>query len=861
MRLLLQAAMVFMVTLCVGGYASSATQEPKEELSQAIDRQSKGRFDEALVLFKSAAEHAEEQGDRDLATESLLHLSLLLREIGDTPKAEDALIRCQSLDSGTKLEGVCQPFLDLLAVDSRIEGATELTDLLDILQRILTVEKESLAKVSQSWRDPIKNMALTRRVYLYKQFHDVFGSHLKGEKAKALSPPLQIFLVAAMRDVPPKNLDPRPESRKRNLPTALLSKLDAQGSLDKVLLVKTLQLNSTLMELDKADRLALAIDISQRSDIHARLGNVPQAIALKREAVALFYQYGGFENIINALYGLTDLYLAQNSPTSRSKALELSRKQIAEIENQVLAMSGVSAGHLFNRSQNIYNRHFNLLLDRYRAQRSASLADADRTLEDLVLQADRMNFRGVRRDFALYRELSPLISPQSELLQRLTQKREKLIAKQQEWEQIAGEGKIPPEFPLGKGVSIFIEGEKLEGPSSAVQSAKKELTEVLEDYKRTQLGSQNRAVRMPSSLQEIVEGMSPAEALVMYIQRPPPETGTSAVIITERNQVRWVPDLRSSDGKSLGDMIRELQEQIPLASRLESPDMRGALERLSETLWHPLGDLPDYLTIILTPNLIGVPFESLLLKNGKPVISAHRIRYAFGLEPGIGAAHEQQAYRRAFVVGASMENLLEAKKEVDGLRGFLDRQGVAVSPPESTPAEGSPLFYKDGTFDVIHVTTHSGIDRDLRMMDTLKFPHDNIFAYELAFSPARANLMVLSACELFTQRAWEAEDSSLNPVSGITTAVMARVAPQVISTLWNVNAEATRIFMLRFYDALLKHQEPSAALAATKRDFLDPARLKQWVESAGIEPPVTPIEEYKAPYYWAPFLLITRSSR
>jgi hypothetical protein len=308
-------------------------------------------------------------------------------------------------------------------------------------------------------------------------------------------------------------------------------------------------------------------------------------------------------------------------------------------------------------------------------------------------------------------------------------------------------------------------------------------------------------------------------------------------------------------------MIRDMRDQISRALPLDSADMRGTLGRLSKALWHPLGDLPGYLTIVLTPDLIGLPFESLLLQNGKPVITAHRIRYAFGLESAIGAVHGQQAYHRAFVVGASMANLLEAKKEVEGLRRFLDRQGIAVSPAESLPGEGGPLFYETGESDVIHVSTHSSIDKDLSMMDALRFPHDNIYAYELAFSPARANLMILSACELFTQHARKAEDSRMNPVSGITIAVMARVAPQVISTLWSVNPEATRVFMLRFHDALLQYQEPSAALAATKRDFLDPPGLKKWLESTNVEPPVTPVEEYRKPYYWAPFVLITSSNR
>jgi|CXWL01.1.fsa_nt_gi tetratricopeptide (TPR) repeat protein len=853
MWLTYRVAIVLVLTLFIGKFSYSAMPDPKEELTHASDRESKGRFDEALVLYKSAAKHAEEQSNHDLAAKIFLELGDLLRKMGRTKEALEILNRCTSLDQNTKQAGVCQASFDLLAVDSRIISSTELSDQLDILQRILSVEKRPLLENAQNWQDAIKSRALTRRVYLYKQFFDVFGSQLKEKKARALSPQLQIFLVAALRDTPPKELDPYPESRKKELPIALLSELDAEGALDQAVLKKALQLNSALMELDKDDRLAQAINISQRSDIHDKLGHTPQAIALKREAVDLFYQYGSFEDIINALYGLTGLYVGQNSSASRVKALELSRKQIMEIENQVLAMSGESSDHFFKRAQKIYDRYFKLLLDQYNDQNLTFQENKDRILEQVILQADRMNFRAVRRDIALYRELGPEIKPENELLQRLAEQRMNLEASQQKLEHFPGKEEAAIEFPFGKGVDIFIAEEKLEGPFTAVKSAKEKLIGVLEDYKRTQLEDQNREVRLPSSLYEVTQGMSDQEALIMYFRYPPPDHRLSAAVIKEGGKVRWIPDLRISAGKDLNDTIEAIKSLIvDLESPLESPEMKDALEHLSKTLWQPLGDLPENLTIILTPDLIGLPFESLLLKNGLPAITAHRVRYAFGLEQGVGAAYKPQAVRHAFIMGAAIENL--SAKEIEELQRLFNKQEVAIFPKDGLPIEGKPLFLKDGNFDVIHVSTHSDSDKDLPMMDALKFPRDKVFAYELAFSPIRANLMVLSACELFKGRG-----ENLNPVSGITTAAMARVAPEVVSTLWNVNAEATRIFMLRFYDALFQYQDPSVALAVTKRDFLDPQALKKWFESAAVELPAIPIDELRKPYYWAPFVLVTSS--
>jgi CHAT domain-containing protein len=858
MRSLQKIAIVFLLTLYPIQYAYSATSEPEEELKQALDQMSHGRYDEALFLLKSAEEHAEQQNDRITAVKAFLNMSVLLPQMGRTEEAMKGLIRCEPLAKGTELEGVCNVTLQSLAIETRIENSRDISDLLDLLQKILTMEKVSINKLPENWRKPMESRALTQRIYIHLQFLKAFRSQLNGKKLNDLSPSLQIFLVSAMRDALPKSLDSHPESRKKKLPITLLAKIDPTASLDKQLLKKTLELNSILMELDKADRLNLAIDISQRSDIHASLGNIPQAIALKREAVSLFYQNGSFQNIVQSLNVLAGLYLAKNSPSARLKALKVSKKQIQEFENQVLPMAGESAWYFFKTSQNIYERYLNLLLNEYNSHESDSNSGSNHIQDDLILQANRMNFRAIRRDLAIYRGLNEFISPQPELVQSLAKQREKLKASQQNFDNNIN--KVETSLELASTAELWVDGDNVSDRLNPVRSRKHDVVNVVDNYLRKLLSEKYAEERLPLSLQEISQDMLETEAVVMYVNRPFPDTGMSAVILSAGNQVRWVPELRDSKGKSLDDMVRDMQNQIDLESTLESSALRSSLEELSKSLWHPLGNLPENVTIILTPELIGIPFESLLLKTGEPVITAHRIRYAFGLESRIGVVQVPQTYRRAFVVGSATDNLLEARKEVEAVRRFLNGRRILVSPEDGLPAEGAPHFYRGGDFDVIHVSTHSGIDSDLARMDFLRFPHDNVYAYELSFVPLRAHLMVLSACELFSHRVREGDPIGMYPVSGISTAAMMRVAPQIVTTLWKVNPEATRIFMLRFYDALLRLQEPSAALAATKQDFLNPEKLKQWVTSAGIDPSVIPIADYKAPYYWAPFVLITSSS-
>ena len=79
-----------------------------------------------------------------------------------------------------------------------------------------------------------------------------------------------------------------------------------------------------------------------------------------------------------------------------------------------------------------------------------------------------------------------------------------------------------------------------------------------------------------------------------------------------------------------------------------------------------------------------------------------------------------------------------------------------------------------------------------------------------------------------------------------------------MSPLWKVDPTGTRIFMLRFYDALLKEHDPSTALAIAKRDFVDPSQLEKWLKSRGMAVP-SEIQSYKEPYHWAPFVLTTET--
>ena len=72
---------------------------------------------------------------------------------------------------------------------------------------------------------------------------------------------------------------------------------------------------------------------------------------------------------------------------------------------------------------------------------------------------------------------------------------------------------------------------------------------------------------------------------------------------------------------------------------------------------------------------------------------------------------------------------------------------------------------------------------------------------------------------------------------GLTRAFMYAGAARVLVSLWDVDDEATKLFMQRFYGAMFEDGlSPSAALAASQR----------WMYSQ---------PRWRAPSYWAGFIL------
>lgn len=117
-------------------------------------------------------------------------------------------------------------------------------------------------------------------------------------------------------------------------------------------------------------------------------------------------------------------------------------------------------------------------------------------------------------------------------------------------------------------------------------------------------------------------------------------------------------------------------------------------------------------------------------------------------------------------------------------------------------------------------------------------PADLLTARQLMDMRLQNELVTVSACETGVQRALDGDE-----LVGLARALLHAGAPSVIASLWPVDADTTRDFMVQFYAHLLSAYSGNGTI--DKADALRKAQL-DLMESRGS----------RASYYWAPFVLI-----
>jgi len=248
------------------------------------------------------------------------------------------------------------------------------------------------------------------------------------------------------------------------------------------------------------------------------------------------------------------------------------------------------------------------------------------------------------------------------------------------------------------------------------------------------------------------------------------------------------------------------------------------------------------LVFVLDGVLRNIPMS--VLYDGKRQEYLMQKPYALALVPGLQLFDLQPLQRERLEVltaGVSEQREVERRKfdKLPNVVEELQRVGSVV-PSESLL---NPKFTEanlqqkinSGAFSVVHIATHGKFSSDPEETFILAYDRllkssdlNNMLRINNQSSSRSVELLVLSACETA-----QGDNRATLGLAGIAVRAGAR---SVLSTLWQVSDRSTAELMGQFYKELTKPE-------VTKAEALHQAQLEIF-------------KQYKAPYYWAPYVLV-----
>lgn len=244
----------------------------------------------------------------------------------------------------------------------------------------------------------------------------------------------------------------------------------------------------------------------------------------------------------------------------------------------------------------------------------------------------------------------------------------------------------------------------------------------------------------------------------------------------------------------------------------------------------------ERLVIVPHEDLAGLPFQALRNPgNGRFFGERFQISYAPSATVLLGL-RRSEALAGARVLAMADPGIRGAAQEVGTIGRLFPGRSQVQS--EALPRENAVKSLVGG-FDVLHLAVHGNFDAGEPMLSHLKLAagggdDGRLTAAEMFGLPlAKSRLVVLSACE--TGRA---QTTHANEVLGMSRALLYAGAGALLLSQWQVNSEATGLWMQAFYDAA-RDKPPAEA-----------ARLASLQLKSG--------RATSHPFYWAPFTLLAR---
>ncbi|MBI5408869.1 MAG: CHAT domain-containing protein [Nitrospirae bacterium] len=193
-----------------------------------------------------------------------------------------------------------------------------------------------------------------------------------------------------------------------------------------------------------------------------------------------------------------------------------------------------------------------------------------------------------------------------------------------------------------------------------------------------------------------------------------------------------------------------------------------------------------------------------------------------------------------------LEKLISAKTEVQAVGSlFADKAVFTDEAATETVVKNNASRY-----DLLLFSTHGILNRQSPLMSSIFFNKDSandgmLTVSEIEDMRFNTSLVALSACETGLVSGYEGmseDDIDVkfphgDDLVGFQRAFIKSGSASVLSTLWSVNDDSTASFMIDFFTRYSKGKDKATALQEATRTVM---QLK---------------EEWRHPFYWAPFIL------
>lgn len=278
---------------------------------------------------------------------------------------------------------------------------------------------------------------------------------------------------------------------------------------------------------------------------------------------------------------------------------------------------------------------------------------------------------------------------------------------------------------------------------------------------------------------------------------------------------------------------------------------------LGNTLLPSFGSPVHDLVVMPTGRMSVIPYETLLSSKVSEsgvsyaslpyLIKKFKIRYEFSagllLQKKSTSTSMTSALLCAPVTFPEKDNLNDlpgTRKEVNTIHSLLQEKNISCEVLMNEKA--NEKAFKSGSLanhSLVHLATHGIVDENNPELSRIYLQTDteaedgNLFSGEIYNLRLNADLVTLSACETGLGKISKGEG-----VIGLSRALVYAGAKNIIVSFWSVADESTAELMTNFYKLLLDKNNTrySENLRQAKLDIMK--------------------ENYAAPYYWAPFILI-----